>query len=192
MAVEAVGGEPNAVDPSGWQPFVDAVIAAVSAAGPAAAPSTPERTGAPFPLDCDAILPLDAVRSITATPDAESDGSGGGGWSEWAEARAHANNVGCSWALPGTDSVVASVSFVREGRWAFERMLRAGTASPLELAGLGPDDDAVIRCDAAFGPSCAVDLRVGQDWFNVASHDEAAAEATAIALAEAVLAQLAR
>lgn len=186
VAVEAFAREPGAIDPSGWQPFVETVIEAVSAAGPAGELIVAERTGRPFPPDCDAIIPLDAARTITATPGVESHGPDGGGWSEWAEARVNADNVGCVWGLPDTDRSVADLRWVREGGWAYERMLRAGTAAPLELAGLGPDDAASIRCDANFGLGCAVDLRLDQDWFNVRANDEA----TAVALAEAMVAQL--
>ena len=185
VAIEVSVGEPGAVDPSGWDPFVDAVIAAVSAAGPAAGPSAPERTGAPFPDECDAIIPLDAVRTITADPEVESRGPGGGGWSEWAEARLHAENVPCSWGRPDLEEWVAYVEFIREGRWAFERMLLAGTADPVALEGLRPDDEATVRCDDVTVTRCAVDLRIGQDWFSVTGADRA----MSIALAEAMLAQ---
>lgn len=181
VGVEVRAGEPNAVDPSGWDPFVDAVFAAVSAAGPAAGPSAPARDQ----LECDSIIPIDAVRAITAEPEARLNGRGGGGWSEWAEARLHAGDLGCSWGGPVFDTALANVNVVHGGRWAFERMLLAGTTSPVALAGLHPDDEAVVRCDATFGTSCAVDLRIGQDWFNVSGADRA----TAIALAEAMLAQ---
>ena len=83
---------------------------------------------------------------------------------------------------------MAGVDRVIDGRWAFERMLQAGTASPVDLAGLGADDAAVVRCNVdPYGDSCAVDLAIGDDWYNVAGTDRD----TAIALAEAVLAQLA-
>ena len=65
-------------------------------------------------------------------------------------------------------------------------MLHAGTSTPIELAGLASGDAASVRCDERFGATCAVDLTVGQDWYNVTANDEA----TAIALAEAVLARL--
>ncbi|WP_448811209.1 hypothetical protein [Agromyces bauzanensis] len=187
VAIEAIGG-PTAVNVSAWQPFSDAVIAAVSAAGPAVAPAAPEQVAAPPVEDCEAVLPLDTVRSITAAPDAEPQRDGGGGWSTWAEARQTAGDVGCLWSVSNIDTV-AAVDWVSDGRWAFERMLQAGTASPVELAGLGAGDAAVIRCNVdPYGDSCAIDLGVGHDWYNVTGTDRDAV----IALAEAVLAQLAR
>jgi hypothetical protein len=185
VAVEAFGGEPSALDPSGWQPLLDAIIEAVSAAGPAAAPSSPEQTSLPSPERCEAVIPLDVLRSITSTPDAEPRLLGAGGWSEWGEARLHADNVGCAWSVE--DDYVAVVDWVGDGRWAYERMLHAGTASPLELAGLDSGDVAFIRCNESFNSNCAVDLAVGRDWYNVGATDRD----TAIALAEAALAQLA-
>lgn len=184
VTIEALG-QPNALDPSGWQPFLDAVTGAVRTAGPAAAQTTVERTHTPLPVDCEAFLPLDTVRSISAMPEAEPQGRGGG-WSEWAEARHHAGNTGCHWGLE-EGIHVASVTWVRDGRWAYERMLDAGTASPLDLPGLGSEDAASIRCAESFGSTCAVDLALGPDWVNVGGADRT----TAIALAEAVLAQLA-
>ncbi len=181
VGIEAFAGEPIAVDPSRWDPFVDAVIAAVSAAGPATGPSAPARAQ----LECDAVMPLEAVQAATAEPEAVAHGWGGGGWSDWAEARLHAGGMGCSWGRPDLDATLANVNVVHEGRWAFERMLQAGTTSTVSLVGLNADDEAVIRCYDAFRTWCAVDLRIGQDWFNVSGADRS----TAIALAEAMLAQ---
>lgn len=187
VAIEAIGG-PNAVNVSAWQPFSDAIIGAVSAASPAAAPTAPEQVGTPPAEDCEAVLPLDTVRSITAAPGAEPQRAGGGGWSAWAEARQTAGDVGCLWSVSDVD-FAASVDWVSDGRWAFDRMLQAGTATPVEVTGLGADDAAVIRCNVEpYGDDCAIDLGVGNDWYNVAGTDRD----TAIALAEAVLAQLAR
>ncbi len=152
VAIEAYGGEPSALSTSAWQPLLDAIIEAVSAAGPAAAPSSPERTSLPSAEQCDAVIPLDEVRSITSTPEAQPRLGEGGGWSEWAEARLHAGILRCSWAVADGDIHVASLDLVRGGRWAYDRMLHAGTASPLALAGLSPDDAASVRCDEAFGP----------------------------------------
>jgi hypothetical protein len=183
VTVEALG-EPNALDQSGVQPLLDAVIEAISAAGPAAAPTTSEQTTSPTAEDCDAVIPRDVVRSLTSAPDAFPRRPGGGNWSEWAEAMLVADNLGCIWTVE--DTFVASVAWVHDGRWAYERMLDAGTASPLELVGLGPGDEAFIRCDENFGSNCAVDLTIGDDWYNVSAIDRD----TAIALAEAALAQL--
>ncbi|MFC9558591.1 hypothetical protein [Agromyces sp. NPDC056965] len=184
VEIEALAGEPNAVDSSGWDPFVDGVIAAVSAAGPAAGPSAP----AGVQLECDTIIPIEAVRAATAESEAVPHGRGGGGWSQWAEARWHAGDVGCSWGLPDLDATFAHVNVAHGGRWAFERMLLAGSSTPVSLGGLHSDDEAVVRCDDEYGTQCAVDLRIGQDWFNVSGADRAAA----IALSEALLVQLAR
>lgn len=186
VAVEAVG-DPSEVDASGWQQLVDAVVASVAAAGPAAPAVAPQHVSMPRREDCEGVIPLDAVRSITASPDAQAYRGIAGGWSEWAEARLHADNIGCKWSIDGEESSVAKVDWVRDGRWAFERMLLAGTAESLELDGLSPNDAAALRCDVDFGATCAVDLRLGQDWFNVVANDRA----TAIALAEAAVVQLA-
>ena len=187
VVVSAFGGA-GAIDASRWQPLFDAIIDAVTAAGPAAPPTAREHVGTPPVEDCEAVLPLDTVRSVTGTPEPETRRSGGGGWSAWAEARQTAGNTGCMWTIFDAD-LAAGVDWVTDGRWAFERMLQAGTTSAVEVAGLRADDTAVIRCSSApYGDSCAVDLRIGEDWYNVTGADRDAA----IALAEAVLAQLSR
>src|SRR5690349_18054174 len=97
--------------------------------------------------------------------------------------------MGCGWGTLPDETGVLSINWVRDGRWAFERMLRIGTTSPVELAGLGPEDAAVLRC-FTFGENeetCAVDLRIGQDWFNVHGADTD----LTLRYAEAMLAQLA-
>lgn len=184
VTVSAFGGGDLAADLSGWQSLVDAAVGAVSAAGPAAAPTMPERLTMPGSEDCDAVIPVDEVRSITATPDAQAM-VGAGGWSEWAEARLHADAWGCGWGVDDSGQV-ARVDWLPQGRWAYLRMLQAGTSTPIELAGLASGDVASVRCDDRFGTTCAVDLAVGRDWYNVTANDEA----TAVALAEALLARL--
>ncbi len=120
-------------DPPGWQSLVDAAVGAVSAAGPAAAPTMPERMTMPGSEDCDAVIPIDEVRSITATPDAQAM-VGAGGWSEWAEAMLHADAVGCGWGVDDL-SRVARVDWLHQGRWAYLRMLNAGTSTPMSSPG---------------------------------------------------------
>ncbi len=97
----------------------------------------------------------------------------------------HADAVGCGWGVDDL-SRAARVDWLHQGRWAYLRMLHAGTSTPIELAGLAPGDVASVRCDDRFGTTCAVDLAVGRDWYNVTANDQA----TAIALAEALLARL--
>jgi hypothetical protein len=179
----AYGGGQLAGDPSSWQSLVDGAVGAVSAAGPAEPPIISERMALPASDECDAILPLDQVRSITATPDAQAM-TGAGGWSEWAEAELHADAIGCGWGIDDT-SRVATADWLHQGRWAYLRMLEAGTSTPIELAGLASGDVASVRCDTRFGTTCAVDLALGQDWVNVSANDRD----TAIALAEALLAR---
>lgn len=178
-------GEPNELNRSGWEPFLAAVTEAVSDAGSATAPTTSERKRAPLPADCNAFLPLDTVRAISSMPEAELR-ERSGGWSEWAEARRHAGNVGCHWGWDD-GGYAASVQWVRDGRWAYDRMMAPGTVAPLELAGLDSSDEAAIRCNEMVNTYCTVDLAVGPDWLNVGGADRE----TAIALAEAVLEQLA-
>ncbi|TYL54018.1 hypothetical protein [Agromyces mariniharenae] len=187
VTVEAFGGESKALIPGHWQPLVDAVAEAVSSAGPATEYIAPDRAGAPFPETCESMMPLDVVASIAGT---SVEPTGGGGWSEWAEARLQARNFSCGWTEEGGvgRGGALNISWVRDGRWAFDRMLLAGTTSPVELTGLRSSDAAVIRCfDTTSETYCGVDLRVGQDWLNVT----ASGRDQTIRYAEALLAQLA-
>lgn len=188
VEIEAATWEQSPMNQSAWQPFVDSIIATMSAANSATELVVPDRASSPFPLDCDAVVPLETVQSLTATPDVDWRTHSGfhGGWSLRAEARHHADNVGCRWGSAQSDSTVAGLTGIENGRWAYELMLEAGTSGPVELAGLRPEDEASIRCAPEFS-QCAVDLRIGPDWFNIDAKDEA----TAVALAEAALAQLA-
>ena len=186
VTISAVGSVSNLVNESAWQPVFDAIVRSVTAAGPAAPPSSPEQVSTTTADDCDAILPLDSVRAITGASDVVTWPKGPhGNWNATDEARRTAGNVGCRWLIPETEASVADVDWLRGGRWAFERMLQAGIGAPVELVGLRPDEYAVIRCDEEHSASCAVALRIGQDWLNVSGNDRDAA----IALAEAVLAR---
>jgi hypothetical protein len=185
VTASAFAGGGFAGDASDWSSLVDQALAAVEAAGPASPPTMAERMTWPTSEDCDAVMPLDAVRSITATPGAQVM-IGAGGWSEWAEARLNADAWGCGWGIDDMNQA-ARVDWLHDGRWAYLRMLDAGTSAPIEIAGLADGDLASVRCDDRFGTSCSVDLAVGRDWYNVSANDEA----TAIALAETLLGRLA-
>ncbi|SFR83487.1 hypothetical protein SAMN05428970_2810 [Agromyces sp. CF514] len=182
IAIEAQPGDPNVVAASAWQAFVDEIVAAVAAAGPAAAEDDSGR----LPLTCDDVIPLETAQAVLGYPEAIVSGAGGG-WSEWAEAREHTGYDLCFWAPTFDDDAVAWMEVVSEGRWAFDRMLQAGESEATELVGLGPEDEAVLRCDPMFGTACAIDLRIGPDWISIRGEDEA----TAVGLAEAAVAHLA-
>lgn len=187
VAVDA-HGQTGTVNAPGWQRFVDSIIEAVSAAGPAKVPPSPQPLIIDTPEQCDAVVPREVVATLTASDEVAPARIGGGGWSIWAEALHLAGDTGCSWLLPDSDIHVARVQWVQHGSWAYERMIRAGTSSPLDLNGLRAGDAAVLRCSEEFGPDCAVDVRIDSDWINVSAGDET----TAIAMAEEVLARLLR
>ena len=173
VTLEASGGDGDALDPAAADALFDAVIAEVVAAGAPEPAVTPARAVPPLPTDCEAVLPLATVRSISGVAAAEPR-VGSGGWSDWAEARLQAGNEGCDWGV-GDAETAATVDWVRDGRWAYERAADAGTFTPVTVAGLGGDDLASVRCDPAFGPSCSVDLALGPDWLTVYGADQATA-----------------
>lgn len=161
-----------------------AVASAVSTAGDPTPTVTPERDRPPLPSECEGVLPLETVRSLTGAADAVLSGAPGG-WGAPAEAALKAGDMGCRWGADGF-STAATVDWVRDGRWAYERAQAAGTFEPVSIAGLDADDLASVRCDPDYGPDCAVDIARGPDWINVVAGDRA----TAIAVAEAVIARV--
>lgn len=182
VTMEALGQ--TTLDAARWQQLFDAVTAAVAAAGPASAPSHTERSASVTTAECEAMLSLDVVRSITSLPDAVVGDTGGGGWSDWAEARYTTGNGRCGWDTESGARSAAHVSWIHDGRWAFTRMLDSEPGTPIEVSGLPASERGIARCfEFGNGSTCAVDLMIGDDWYNVAAQDEA----TAVALAEAIL-----
>jgi hypothetical protein len=168
------------IDQVRWQTLLDAVIEKVESAGPAAPPSTVERLEFYFTADqCEAILPLESIRSITSLPGTVFGSDGGGGWSDWGEAMYTAGNGRCGWDVEARSA--ANVNWVRDGRWAFIRMRDGGAVTPVHVAG---SSEAFARCSEGSAPQvCAVDLMVGDDWYNVRAADAD----VAAALAEEIL-----
>lgn len=184
ITLDSAGSEAGNIGTEAMTAIFDRVVAAVAAAGEPAPLVRPDRDEPELPDSCDELLPSATVSAVTGIRDPELNGSGG--WSDWAEAGAYAGNAVCVWiSAAGTDpDSFASVNTVRDGAWAYERMLQAGASTPVRLAGLADDDLATVRCDAAIATSCTVDLVLGPDWLNVAGVDRQ----QAIALAEAVVA----
>ncbi|GGI44952.1 hypothetical protein GCM10010932_07190 [Agromyces flavus] len=174
---------PGTILPAGATAFADAALAAVDAAGPPAPAPAIESS---IPADCDALVPLATVESITGTAGLVAVTTGGG-WSEWAEARAIAGDLGCRWMPTDVEEIVVAADWVRGGLWAFERIQDAGALVPAasEISVPGADR-ALLRCDAAYG-TCGVDLLVGPDWIQVTAPEEA----WAVDVAEEIAAGLA-
>lgn len=170
------------IDQVRWQTLLDAVIEKVESAGPAAPPSTVERLELYLSADeCEAILPLESIRSITSLPGTVFGSDGGGGWSDWGEAMYTAGNGRCGWDVEFEARSAANVNWVRDGRWAFIRMRDGGVVTPVHVAG---SSEAFARCSEDSAPrTCAVDLMVGDDWYNVRAGDAD----VAAALAEEIL-----
>ncbi|WP_308797414.1 hypothetical protein [Agromyces silvae] len=184
VTIETVGATTAAMDLARWHLLRDSVIDTVAAAGPAAPPSFVERSEASHVGVCESLLPLESVRSTTARPDVLPGSPSGGGWSDWAEAASIAGNLWCAWSGEEDMNSAATLSWIRDGRWAFTRMLEAQVGMPVEIAGLPSAEPAIARCyEFGDGSICAVDLMIGDDWFNVSARTEA----TAVALAEDIL-----
>ncbi|GAA1057639.1 hypothetical protein GCM10017608_00410 [Agromyces luteolus] len=180
VQVQATDGS-GAPDPTTFGRVVDAAVAAVDAASP---PEPPAATGSAIPDDCQDLVP-DAVVESAAGVAEVVESSFAGGWSEWAEAKTIAGDLGCRWFRADADEIVAGADWVRGGRWAYERIADGGGLVPpgseVDL-GLVAPDVAVLRCDAAYG-TCAVDVVVGADWVQVTAPDESVAVAVATEVA---------
>lgn len=171
----------GAIDPVGTDALFSAVVASVERAGNPAPMVTPTRDRPPLG-ECEAVLSTASVQTITGISDARLEDNAGG-WSAQSEATLAADNFGCLWFF-GEMEIATSVSWIHDGRWAYERAKAAGTFAPVTISGLEAGDVATVRCDADFGSACAVDMLRGPDWINVMGRDQS----TAIALAEAVVA----
>ncbi|MEI5584243.1 MULTISPECIES: hypothetical protein [unclassified Agromyces] len=183
IAIAAIGG-PNAILPVGADGVANAAVAAVDSASPPAAAS---EVPSGIPDDCEGLVPVATVESITGSAGLVAETTAGG-WSEWAEAMAIAGDLGCRWMPSGADEVVVGAAWVRGGVWAFDRIEAAGALvpAPSDLAVAGADR-AFVRWDPERGV-CGVDLLVGPDWIQVTS----AEQDWALAVAEEIAAGLPR
>ncbi|MGR2752187.1 hypothetical protein [Agromyces arachidis] len=170
IAVEGEAG-PATILPAGADAVANAAVAAVDAASPpAAAAEVPTR----IPEGCEAVLPAAQVEQITGATGLTVSEQGGGGWSDWAEAGWIAGDLGCSWTPPDSEESVVWVSWVRGGRWAYDRVADAGALVPSPSTtgiAVSGDDVAQVRCDPSRAV-CAVDLVLGPDWVQVKSSEQ--------------------
>lgn len=169
IVVEASAG-PNAILPAGADGVANAAVAAVDAASPPAGAPVVESA---LPDECEQMASAASVEAITGTTGLVA-GSQGGGWSEWAEARSIAGDLGCHWMPAGADESVAAAFWVRGGVWAFDRIEAGGALVPIptEITVAGADR-ALVRCDPSRGAgSCGVDLLIGPDWVQVTAAEQ--------------------
>ncbi len=171
----------NAILTAGAQAVADAAVAAVESASP---PAPATMVDSAIPGDCEALVPVATIESITGSSGLTAGSGDGGGWSEWAEAQVIAGDGACAWAPMDAVDSVARAQWVRGGKWAFDRIEESGALVPapteLTLAGA---DRAVLRCDATYYAMCGVDLLIGPDWVQVTApeQDHAVGVATEIA-----------
>jgi hypothetical protein len=169
IVIEAHGG-PDAILPAGAEGVANAAVAAVDSASP---PTDAPVVDSALPDDCEQMASAATVEGITGRTGLVA-GPQGGGWSEWAEARWIAGDLGCHWMPADSDESVVTVFWVRGGLWAFDRIESAGALvpAPSEITIAGADR-AIVRCDPSRGAgSCGVDLLLGGDWVQVTSADQ--------------------
>ncbi|MER3389271.1 MAG: hypothetical protein RJQ01_04485 [Microcella sp.] len=147
----------------------DAVLAAVTSAGPGAATWTPPAGTLAVPDACTDYISNTALQTATgfAAPFIlGSRSTGGGGFSLHAGAEEINGSPSCLWAFESSDSGVGTLKVLRGGEWAWAEAQTIVGSTPITVAGLAADDEAWLRC----GPSdawCVVDLVLGGNWIEL-------------------------
>lgn len=182
IAVEASAG-PNAILPAGADAVASAAASAIDSASPPAAAPVIDSA---IPEECEQLVAASAVEGITGRTGLVAR-TPGAGWSEWAEARWIARDLGCLWMPADADESVVEAFWVRGGVWAFDRIESAGALVPAPSAiTVAGADRAMVRCDPTRG-TCGVDLLIGPDWIQVTAQQQD----WAVAVAEEIAAGIA-
>lgn len=146
---------------------VDAMLAAVSAAGPGAEPWSPPADTMALPAECSGFIDAAGVMAATGLAGPfEVRGRDGGGWSLRGAAITTDDSPKCMIAFEFADAGIGAISTLVGGEWAAAEAQAIVGSTPLTVAGLSADDEAWLRC----GPSdawCVVDLVIGGNWIEV-------------------------
>lgn len=151
--------------------FFDALESAVGALG-APGPEWAPSPSLVLPSDCAALPSAAAVAALIGTDQELLLGrSGGGGWSNWAGARVESGGIACGWQTID-DATAGRVETLPAGEWAARATLPGYTVpsvpAPFAVEGLGPDDEAFLRCGAIESYSvCVVDVIIGGNWVQI-------------------------
>ncbi|MEQ1737249.1 MAG: hypothetical protein ABL886_12695, partial [Rhodoglobus sp.] len=169
-------------------------VAAVSAAGPGAAPWAPPAGTLALPATCEGLVATATVQSALGVSTTLVASTDGGGWSLWAGARENWGGPRCNWLYEFSDSGVGFLASLPGGAWAWNEVRSAITfptaPTSAAVAGLAPGDEAWVRCVASDG-SCVVDLVIGGNWIEVRMwSDVADPRGGALAVAAAIVATL--
>lgn len=145
------------------------IASVVGGAGAGADPWTPPTGTADLAADCAGILPDATVSSALGVGVPVQSVGPAGGWSLEAGADVQNGTVRCSWLYLDSDSGVGAMDALHGGAWAWEEarphLTNPSAPTALTVAGLGPDDEAWIRC-AGDGSTCTVDLVLGGNWIS--------------------------
>ena len=174
------------------------VVAAISGAGPGAAPWTPPAGTSALPADCPGVIPDAAVQSALGIDATVQASSGGGGWSLEAGARENWGGPHCYWAFLDSDAGVGSLATLPGGAWAGDEartfLTLPSVPEAVTIAGLSADDEAWLRC-APGDAYCLIDLVIGGNWVEAYVWPDDAGfsidrRAGALAIGEAIVASL--
>lgn len=147
----------------------DAVLAAVTSAGPGAAAWTPPADTLALPDPCTDYISnasLQTAAGFAAPFILEARSSGGGGFSLFGGAQEINGSPSCFWAFASADAGIGTLTVLRGGEWAWTEAESIVSSTALTVAGLAADDEAWLRC----GPSdawCVVDLVLGGNWIEL-------------------------
>jgi hypothetical protein len=191
---KAQGSDPNLIEN-----ILNTAVAAVTAAGTPAAPTTPEAGTLALGTQCTDFASTAAVASAVGTSAAvtastPSQGAETGDIPEWFAAQDSLKDHPCIFTTGTTTQ--AQIAWIPGGAWAWAedktQTLADAPLQALHLTGLGPNDTASIRC-AASDASCIVDLVLGGNWVEAtvpATSTAASKRSAATAVAQAIVTKL--
>jgi len=157
----------GAVTEAAGATLANAVVAAVTSAGPGAAPWSPPADTLAIPDNCTDYISAAALQTATGlTAPLAVRARDGGGWSLLAGAEEIDGSPSCFLAFDGADAGIGTMKVMRGGTWALAEVQDLVASTPITVAGLGPDDAATLRCGAA-DAWCIVDLQLGGNWIEL-------------------------
>jgi hypothetical protein len=157
----------GALTESAGTTLANAALALVTTAGSTDARWAPPSDTLALPDRCDAILAEAQVQAATgSTRPFQVVLVGGLPWGLYGGAQAKDPTIKCAIGLGDEESYIGDITMQPGGEWAWAEAQTLVNSTRITIAGLGPDDEAWLRC----GPAeewCIVDLVLGHNWIEV-------------------------
>jgi hypothetical protein len=147
--------------------LANAAFALVTAAPSTDAPWSPPADTLALPDRCDVILTQAEVQAATGTTRPFVLALIGGlQWDLYGGAQAMDPTITCTISVGDEEAYIGNITMLPGGEWAWNEARTLVNSTPITIAGLGPDDEAWLRC----GPAdewCIVDLVLGHNWIEL-------------------------